>query len=95
MNSLVLKKLRVADPARAIAVDDTVVGIQAGIAAGMKTIAVSLTGNALGLSEAEVNQIDGNELSQRLNRIQADFLEAAAHMTVNSVAEIPDRLREL
>ena len=74
-------------------VDDTIVGIQAGQAAGMMTVAVSLTGNAMGLSLAEVCALPANELSERLLAIEQEFLDAGADYVITSVAELPELLR--
>lgn len=70
-------------------VDDTPVGIEAGKRAGMITIAVSLTGNALALSEEEVGILPATELEQRLKKIETEFLTAGADYVIPSVAELP------
>ncbi len=95
MNQLVLQKLGVSDPTRAIAVDDTPLGIEAGKAIGMLTIAVTMTGNALGLEPGEVEQLPAGELEQKLAKIAAEFRAAGADYTVPSVADIPDLLERL
>ncbi len=72
-----------------VVVDDTPVGIEAAKNGGMIAVAVSLTGNSLGLSEAEVRQLPGSELQQRLLKISVDFREAGADYVIQSVAELP------
>jgi len=71
-----------------LAVDDTVVGIQAGINAGAWTVAVSRTGNAIGLSQAEVECLEPAELSRRLAIAEAEFRMAGADYVVQSVADL-------
>ncbi|MGE0758611.1 MAG: phosphonoacetaldehyde hydrolase [Pirellulaceae bacterium] len=78
-----------------VVVDDTPIGIVAGRHAGMWTIAVSRTGNSLGLSAAEVAALPDEELEGRLRRIEADFYRAGAHLVIGGVDELPDRLHEL
>lgn len=78
-----------------IVVDDTLVGIEAGRNSGMKTVGVSMTGNELGLSLAEVRQLDPEELHTRLQSIEERFLSAGADYVVTSVAELPQLIRRI
>jgi phosphonoacetaldehyde hydrolase len=78
-----------------IVVDDTAVGIEAGLNAGAWTVAVSRTGNRLGLSEREVAQLDKADLAARLTDIAADFQRQGAHFVIESVAEILPILDQL
>jgi phosphonoacetaldehyde hydrolase len=83
-------------PTNSIVVDDTPVGIQAGLNAGAWTIAVSQTGNALGLTLEEVNALPNSELEARLASIEREFFGTGAHAVVRSVADLPqliDRIR--
>ena len=82
-----MEKLRVYPPATVVAVGDTVADIMAGRNAGVWTVGVTRTGNALGLSEAEVAVLDGGELEPRLSRGRAELLGAGAHFVVESAAE--------
>jgi phosphonoacetaldehyde hydrolase len=76
-------------PLSAVAiVDDTPIGIAAGLNAGAVTIAVSQTGNALGLSAAEVAALPAAELNARLNAIEDSFRRCGAHYVIRSVAEL-------
>lgn len=72
-----------------VVVDDTTVGIAAGRNAGAVTVAVSQTGNALGLSIAETEALAEADLSARLDAIARDFREAGADHVIRSVAELP------
>ncbi|WP_425619315.1 phosphonoacetaldehyde hydrolase [Anatilimnocola sp. NA78] len=78
-----------------IAVDDTPVGIAAGRNAGCVTVGVSQTGNALGLSQAEVEKLPPAELAARLQQIGRDFLAQGAHYVLRSVSELPNLIRKL
>ena len=78
-----------------VVVDDTPIGVQAGRNANAWTVAVSQTGNELGLSLNEVAALPSKDLDIRLEKISRGFLAAGAHLVIRSVAELPDRLPEL
>ncbi len=78
-----------------LVVDDTPVGIAAGRNAGAVTVAVTRTGNALGLSRAEVEALPAGELAARLHAIGDDFRARGADHVIPSVAELPRLLDEL
>lgn len=80
---------------RVVAVDDTPVGIEAGANAGCITVAVTRTGNALGLSLEEVQALPAGDLSSRLATIAAEFRAAGADHVLESVADLPDLVRTL
>ncbi len=69
-------------------VDDSLAGIQAGRNAGCISVAVSKTGNAMGLSEADLAQISLTERKSRLARIEQEFLAGGADLVVESVVEL-------
>lgn len=89
MNFHAAERLGVYPLSRVVVVDDTPLGIAAGLAAGAWTIAVSQTGNALGLSEAEVAALPAAELELQLAKIENEFLAGGAHVIIRSVAELP------
>jgi phosphonoacetaldehyde hydrolase len=69
-------------------VDDTAVGIAAGRNAGAITVGVARTGNALGLTAAEVQSLPAADLRHRLREIHADFLNAGAQHVIDSVGDL-------
>ena len=71
-------------------VDDSIAGIHAGRNAGCISVAVSKTGNALGLSESDVEKIHPSELHARLLGIEQEFLRAGADLVVESVVELAE-----
>jgi phosphonoacetaldehyde hydrolase len=78
-----------------LVVDDTPVGIAAGLNAGCCTVAVSQTGNALGLSLPEVQALSAGQLKERLEQITHHFRAVGAHYVIRSVAELPALLESL
>lgn len=72
MNYHAAERLGVGPLSSVVIVDDTPLGIAAGLAAGTWTIAVSQTGNA-GLSAAEVTALPAQELASQLDQIEQEF----------------------
>lgn len=95
MNFHAAEQLGVFPMSSIVVVDDTPVGIAAGVNTGATTVAVTLSGNALGLSEAEIAELPDGELESRLAKIDQSFREAGAHHVLRSVAELPQLLDQL
>lgn len=95
MNFRAAEQLNVYPLSEVVAVDDTPVGIAAGLNAGCLTVAISQTGNALGLSLAEVQALPPPELESRLASIEQDFLAAGAQHVIRSIAELPALLQRI
>lgn len=89
LNLKVAQQLQVFPLHQIAIVDDTAVGIEAGRNAGMLTIAVSQTGNMLGLSADEVADLPAAILQERLKEIETQFLSLGADYVIRSVAELP------
>jgi phosphonoacetaldehyde hydrolase len=71
-----------------VVVDDTLVGIEAGLNAGAWTVAVTRTGNSLGLSLEELARTDRALLAARLESAAEDFRRAGAHRVIESVSDV-------
>lgn len=78
-----------------VTVDDTPVGIEAGKNAGTWTVAITRTGNSLGLSEIEANQLDDASLQNLLSAATADFQKAGADYVIDSVANLLPVLEDI
>ncbi|MBC8724248.1 phosphonoacetaldehyde hydrolase [Paraburkholderia sp. 31.1] len=72
----------------AIKVDDTEVGIEEGINAGTWAVGVAVSGNAFGMSEAEVKALPADEFATRRNAAMARLKAAGAHYVIDSVADL-------
>ena len=94
LNLRVAEQLQVWPPSRILVVDDTRVGIEAGKQAGMLTAAVTRTGNSIGLSVEEVEALPPAQLQQLLQAAAAEFQQAGADLIIESVADLPQILRE-
>jgi len=79
----------VADPRRAVKVDDTVPGLLEGRNAGCWTVAVLASGNALGLSEAQWQAADAPTRSAWRAQALKELADGQADFHVDTVAELP------
>ncbi|MGA2433775.1 MAG: phosphonoacetaldehyde hydrolase [Bryobacteraceae bacterium] len=75
--------------AACVKVGDTLADIAEGLNAGMWTVAVTKTGNELGLAESDADALPRNELSARLEAAARRLLLAGAHYTIDDVSELP------
>jgi phosphonoacetaldehyde hydrolase len=89
------ERLDVFPMASVVVVDDTEVGIEAGLNAGAYTVAVTRTGNSLGLSRDEVAALEPADLAARLAAATTDFYRLGAHYVIESVADLLPVLDDL
>lgn len=79
----------------AVKIGDTLVDVAEGLNAGMWTIALAVTGNEVGLTEAEWAAIPA-ERQAGLRRAAADRLRAAgAHEVVDGIADVPAAIERI
>ena len=95
MNFRAAERLGIYPMRQVVVVDDTPIGIEAGLNAGALTIAVSHTGNELGLSEAETAALPTAVLEARVKEIKDRFRRLGAHFVIQSVAELPVLLADI
>lgn len=88
MNFLAAQQLGVYPMREILVVDDTPVGIEAALNAGAVAVAVTRTGNALGLSERECDELSPDELRARLEAIEREFRSLGAHHILPSAADL-------
>jgi phosphonoacetaldehyde hydrolase len=89
------ERMGVFPPSALVAVDDTPVGIEAGLNAGVWTVAVTQTGNAFGLSPEELKQLPAAELRARHATAEAEFRKLGAHFVIDSVANLLQVIDEI
>ncbi|SMF38747.1 phosphonoacetaldehyde hydrolase [Tistlia consotensis] len=80
--------LGVWQPERVVKVDDTEPGLAEGLAAGTWTVGVSLSGNAVGLSPAELAAAEPAEVARLDGAARERLFAAGAHAVVDSVADL-------
>jgi phosphonoacetaldehyde hydrolase len=86
------RRLEVYPMEAVVKVDDTTVGIEEGLNAGMWTVGVAKSGNLVGLAEQEFNRLSGAEQQTRLTSAYHQLYAAGAHTLVDTVADLPRAL---
>lgn len=87
--------LGIGDVRRCVKVDDTAPGIEEGRNAGMWSVGITLSGNEVGYSEAELAVADPGEVKRRVAQAAARLTAAGAHYAIESIAELPRVLDEI
>ena len=83
-----VQKLGLSRVSACVKVDDSVHGISEGLNAGMWTVGIAITGNAIGLSEQEwVNESQATQASLT-RKAYAQLTSAGAHYVIDSLADI-------
>jgi phosphonoacetaldehyde hydrolase len=81
-----------------VKVDDTTVGVEEGLNAGMWSVGLAKSGNMIGLSEVEFNALEPAEQTALLASARERMAASGAHFVIDSVAELPavlDRIEAL
>ena len=77
------------DVAACVKVDDTVPGILEGRRAGMWTVALTCSGNALGLTYEQFRALDSDTLASERQRIEAMFEASRPHYLIDTITDLP------
>lgn len=81
--------LGISDVAACVKVDDTWPGILEGRSAGMWTVALTCSGNALGLTWQQFKALPAAKLEQERARIAQQFEGARPHYLIDTIADLP------
>ncbi|HGM5579389.1 TPA: phosphonoacetaldehyde hydrolase [Pseudomonas putida] len=87
--------LGIDDVAACVKVDDTVPGILEGRRAGMWTVALVCSGNALGLTWEQYQALDADKLEQERQRIHALFEGSRPHYLIDTINELPQVVADI
>lgn len=68
-----------------VKIGDTVSDIEEGLNAGMWTVGLTKSGNELGLTEAEIESLDDQELRVRLSQIEDRYHRTGAHYVIEGI----------
>jgi phosphonoacetaldehyde hydrolase len=79
----------------AVVVDDTLVGIRAGSNAGCWTVAVSESGNEMGLPADQLAAMPSPQREKRREEIERRFAGAGADLVIASVATLPEAISQI
>lgn len=75
-----------------VKVDDTAPGIEEGLAAGMWTVGLTLSGNEVGLTLDDLQEMDIASRDALRERAASKLLAAGAHYVVDTIADLPDAM---
>jgi len=78
-----------------VKVGDTLPDIAEGLNAGMWTIGLAKTGNEMGLTEKEIEQLDPEILDEKLKKAYIRMAQAGAHYVVDGISDIVPILDEI
>lgn len=81
--------LGISDVAACVKVDDTTPGILEGRSAGMWTVALTCSGNALGLTYAQFKDLPAGQLARERVRIAQLFEGSRPHYLIDTINELP------
>lgn len=84
-----MQALSVYPPAAVVNVGDTRVDVESGRNAGAWSVGVAISGNEMGLSLDEMNQLDKLDAEVFADKAHASLKAAGAHYVINSVGELP------
>ena len=88
-------ELAVTDVKACIKVDDSVPGITEGLNAGMWTVALLLSGNEAGLTQAEFEQADEATLAGARAKAIDAFAHSGAHYQIDTIADLPEVVADI
>jgi phosphonoacetaldehyde hydrolase len=74
---------------------DTVADINEGLNAGMWTVGITKSGNEVGLTLAETENLSHNELNELIKAAEMKLLEAGAHFVINGIWEAEKVLEQI
>lgn len=78
-----------------VKVGDTLIDIEEGLNAGMWTVGLSLTGNLVGLNEAEIEALSFDERNEVRKRAEAQLYQAGAHYVIDGIWDLPVALDKI
>lgn len=87
--------LGVSDVAACVKVDDTWSGILEGRSAGMWTVALTCSGNALGLTYEQYKALPAAELALERARITQMFEGSRPHYLIDTIVELPAVINDI
>lgn len=90
-----MTELGVASVAACVKVDDTETGIEEGLNAGMWTVGVAVSGNALGLDEADWQALPPEEQARRAVQARQSLARSGAHFIIDTIAELDEIIDEI
>ncbi|SQH34150.1 phosphonoacetaldehyde hydrolase [Pseudomonas mucidolens] len=87
--------LGIEDVAACVKIDNTVPGILEGRRGGMWTVALTCSGNALGLPYAQFKALDADTLSAEHRWIEVLFADSRPHYLIDTIRDLPGVIADI
>ncbi|MCK9797670.1 phosphonoacetaldehyde hydrolase [Pseudomonas sp. MAFF 302030] len=87
--------LGIDDVAACVKIDDTVPGILEGRRAGMWTVALTCSGNALGLNYEDFRALDSEALASERRRIHGLFAGSRPHYLIDTISDLSEVISDI
>jgi len=78
-----------------VKIGDTIADIEEGLNAGMWTVGIVITGNEMGLTQADLEALDPEERKRRILVIRDRFKAAGAHYILDQTADVISVIKEI
>jgi phosphonoacetaldehyde hydrolase len=88
-------KMQVYPLGAVIKVGDTESDIKEGLNAGVWSVGVAATGNAVGLSEDKFRDLSTDERNAKLQKARSELQAAGAHYVIDTLTELPDVIADV
>lgn len=89
MAQAVMEKLGVLDAATCVKIDDTETGLEEGLHAGMWTVGVAISGNAVGLTQQQWEALSEDDQNKARTIAYAKLGKVNPHFIIDSIADLP------
>jgi len=88
MIQFIMKKFNIDDPKKIIKVGDTLVDIEEGRNAGVKTVGIVEGSSLMGLSQVEFDELDNEKQIAKRNDVKRKFESANADFVIDSIFDL-------
>jgi phosphonoacetaldehyde hydrolase len=90
-----MKRFGVYPASQVVKVDDTTVGIEAGVNAGTWTVGITQTGNLVGLSEEEFAGLNEQDQAKLIADAESKMKQVGAHFVIAGVHQLPATIQQI
>lgn len=90
-----MTEFEIDDPAKVIKIGDTIVDIEEGKNAGVKTVGIIEGSSLMGLTEEEFVNMTKDEQTDARAYVEREFDSVDADYVINSLSELPEVIRSL
>lgn len=88
-------ELDIWSPKSVVKVDDTTGGITAGLAGGCWTVGIAKTGNYVGLTEADMDAMNPEELEAKVEKARKILRDSGAHFIIDTIVDLPGVIEKI